>query len=239
MSEIEVRAHLRAIYDKRYQDGDSEWRRLGAAGKAANIVSLCNELPHSSILEIGAGDGSILQRLAERSFGASLHALEISPSGVDTIQRKRIPGLVECKLFDGYQIPYENDKFDLAILSHVIEHVEYPRKLLYEAARVAKHVYVEVPLEDNSRMNDDFVHDKVGHINFYSPRTIRFLLQSSNLTVLSQMTTISSRGVYVFQYGFKGVLYYHIKAIALKAIPPLATKLFTYNGSLVCRRSVS
>ena len=49
--------------------------------------------------------------------------------------------------------------------------VEHPRTILEEAARVASHVFVEVPLEDHSRMRRDFVFDHVGHINFYSPRT--------------------------------------------------------------------
>jgi len=162
MDKITISDHLRTNYQDYYEDGDSEWRRLGAIGKVNNIVSLCGDLPHSSILEIGAGEGSILKRLSELEFGEELYALEISPSGVETIKNKRISRLIECKVFDGYHVPYDSDRFDIAILSHVVEHVEHPRQLLYEASRVAKYVFIEVPLEDTVRLPRDFVFDKVG-----------------------------------------------------------------------------
>ena len=165
MSGFTINAHLSANYEDYYEDGDSEWRRLGAIGKVDNIVSLCRGLPHSSVLEIGAGEGSILNRLSGLDFGEELYALEISPSGVKTIKNKKISRLLECKVFDGYHVPYGDDRFDIAIVSHVVEHVEHPRQLLYEASRVAKYVFVEVPLEDTIRLPRDFVFDKVGHIN--------------------------------------------------------------------------
>jgi hypothetical protein len=124
------------------------------------------------------------------------------------------------------------------ILSHIIEHVEYPRKLLYEASRVAKNIFIEVPLEDNRRLKKDYLLDKVGHINFYNPRTIRYLIQSSHLQVLDQSTTNFSKAVYTHQYGFKGALFHLIKNIFLKISPSLATNLFTFNGALICHQTL-
>ncbi len=49
--------------------------------------------------------------------------------------------------------------------SHVVEH---PRTLLHEARRVARHVFVEVPLEHNLRLPRDFAADDLGHINAYT-----------------------------------------------------------------------
>lgn len=239
MNEIKISDHLVGNYEDYYEDGDSEWRRLGAMGKVDNIVSLCGALPRSSILEIGAGEGSILKRLSELDFGEELYALEISPSGVKAIKNKGISRLAECKIFDGYHVPYDNNRFDIAILSHVVEHVEHPRQLLYEASRVAKYVFIEVPLEDTIRLPHDFVFDKVGHINFYSPKTIRRLVQSCNLRVLSQIATNPSKGTYTFQKGYKGLINYYIKQALLTVLPTVATELFTYHGALVCEKKVS
>jgi len=236
MNEIKISDHLKDNYEAYYDDGESEWRRIGALGKVDNIVSLCSNLPRNSILEIGAGEGSVLRRLSELDFGEELYAIEISPSGVEMIENKKIPRLIECKLFDGYHVPYDSNRFDIAILSHVIEHVEHPRQLLYEASRVAKYVFIEVPLEDSSRLAKDFVFDRVGHINFYSPRTIRWLIQSSNLRVLRQITTNPTKETYTFQKGRKGLVTYYLKQILLNAIPSIATTLFTYHGALVCER---
>jgi SAM-dependent methyltransferase len=239
MNEIKISDHLRMNYEDYYEDGDSEWRRLGAMDKVDNIVSLCSELPRSSILEIGAGEGSILKRLSELNFGERLYALEISPSGVEAIKNKGISQLAECRIFDGYHVPYDNNRFDIAILSHVVEHVEHPRQLLYEVSRVATYLFIEVPLEDTIRLPRDFVFDKVGHINFYSSKTIRRLVQSCNLRVLHQITTNPSKGAYTFQKGYKGLINYHIKQALIKVLPSVATEIFTYHGALVCEKNVS
>lgn len=233
MADVDVRPDVVNQYDGYYADGVSEWRRLGALDKAANIVALCRQVPVSSVVEIGAGDGSILSRLSELGFGDQLYAAEISRSGVSVIERRAIPRLVECRLFDGSHLPWDDGKFDLAILSHVVEHLEHPRQLLAEAARIARYVYVEVPTEDISRRARDYAPDRVGHINFYSPRTIRWLVQSSGLRVLAQVTTNPSKAVYVYQAGRKGLIHYHTKDLLLRLAPTLATRHFCYHEALL------
>lgn len=236
MKRVPTSEQLRFSYADYYRDGDSEWRRLGAIDKANNVIALCAPLRPRKVLEIGAGEGSLLKRLSQLNFGEQLFGLEISPSGVKTILGKGIERLAECRLFDGYDIPYGPDSFDIAILSHVVEHVEHPRELLYEAARVAPFVFVEVPLEDTLRLPNDYVPDSVGHINFYSPKTIRRLLQSSGLRVRSQITVNPSVDVYRFRKGPRGSLTYHIKESLLKLSPALATLLLEYHSALLCER---
>lgn len=237
MNEVKLSDHLKGNYEDYYESGDSEWRRLGAVGKADNIVSLCKGLPQDSVLEIGAGEGAILKRLSELNFGKKLYALEISTSGVETIKKKEIPQLIECSVFDGYRVPYEDGKFDIAILSHVLEHVEHPRLLLYEASRVAKFVFVEVPLEDTIRLSNDFVFDKVGHINVYSHKTIRRLLQSCGLRIVGQIVTNSPKAAYTYQNGTRGLLNYYVKQFLIQFSPGFASRLFTYHAALVCEKN--
>jgi SAM-dependent methyltransferase len=218
--------------------GESEWRRLGAIDKADNIVRLCRGVAHASLLEIGAGEGSLLDRLAEIGFGETYTAIEVSETGVEAIRNRGLPLLEECRLFDGECIPYEDAKFDLAILSHVVEHVENPRKLLREAGRVARHVFVEVPLEHNLRLPRDFVFDDLGHVNAYTPKTVRRLLQSCGFDVLDQVVTNRSRETYEFHGDPLGGLKYWIKELALRALPALAHSLATYHCALLCRPSL-
>jgi len=236
MAGIGLSDELKENYEDYYEEGDSEWRRQSALGKAAVIVSLCGDLERGSVLEIGAGEGSVLRRLSELSFSRALHALEISATGVAAIRDAAIPGLVECKLFDGYHVPYEDQRFDLAILSHVVEHVEHPRQLLYEASRVARRVFIEVPLEDTLRLPRDFEFDPVGHINFYSRKSIRRLVQTCGLRVIREKVTTPARGAYEYRSGRKGALAWLVKETLLRAAPNLATALSTYHGALVCER---
>jgi len=235
MNKFKVTTHLQDNYSYFYEDIDPEWRRLGAIDKADNIQTLCNNLNIRSVIEIGAGDGAVLQELANRSFAKEFSALEISPSGVKAIESRNITGLKQCSIFDGYCTAHDDKKFDLSILCHVLEHVEYPRKLIYEAIRIAKYLYIEVPCEDNIRLPTNFSFDKVGHINFYSPKTIRRLIQTCNLEIINQLTTNPSRTIYTYQKGTKGIVNFFIKQSLLARVPTLATAMFTYHSSIICK----
>ena len=236
MKDVAISDKLKSLYDSYYDEGESEWRRLCAIDKVNNIIALSNKYPHKTILDIGSGEGSILKRLSDLQFGDALYSIEISKTAVEAIRDRNIKSLIECRLFDGYNIPYEDNKFDLAILSHVVEHLEYPRQMLYEASRVAKYIFVEVPLQDNMRLKRDFTFDKVGHINPYSPKTIRRLIQTCDLEVKSQVITNPSLSIYRYRCGKTAIMRYLPKEIMLRAIPGVATLLWTYHCSLLCRK---
>lgn len=235
MKTVGVDPQLQRNYDEYYGDDLTGWREMGAIDKVANIRLLCASIIPSTVLDIGAGEGAVSQGLADCKFGQSHFAIDISASGVERIRNRKIPTLVECRQFDGYTIPYPEATFDLAILSHVLEHVEHPRLLLNEAARVAGYVFVEVPLEHNRRLPANFVWDSVGHINFYTAKTIRLLVQSCGHEVLEQRETHPARRQYLYRLGRKGIVAYLLKEWALRTMPSVAQSLWTYHSSLFIR----
>lgn len=218
-----------------YSPAPSEWARVGALAKVANLAALCGDIPHDSLLEIGCGEGSLLQRVAEIGFARELHALDVSERSIEAVRGRGIPGLAAAEVFDGSTLPCADDRFDLVVLSHVVEHVEHPRQLLYEAARVGRHVFVEVPLEDHWRLPRDFALDTTGHINFFHPKSARRLLQSCELEVLGECVTTPAREGYAHQGGRAGVGRWWVKELLLRAAPRLAPRLSTYHGAFLCR----
>ena len=236
MSDVAINPKLKDNYDSYYDGGISDWRTLGALDKVNNIVDLCGSIPHSTVLDIGSGDGALLKRLSDLNFGNKLHAVEVSQSAVATIRARNLPGVEECKLFNGYDLPYHDRSFDLSILSHVLEHVEHPRHLLQEAARVSEYIFIEVPLEDTIRLRKDYLFDRVGHINFYSWKTVRLLAQTCDLQVVSQTITNPSLAVYQYVSHTTGTLRYGVKELLLRTSARLASRLYTYHCSLLCRK---
>ena len=184
--------NVKSAYDQFYEQNDVAWRMLGAKAKARNIVDICAQLSPQKILEVGAGDGSILHFLEEWDFGKELYALEIAESGVKVIESRNLKKLKEVKTFDGYQIPYPDQSFDLVILAHVLEHVEHERLLLRELKRVAKHLVIEVPLDYRYGVDKRMKHFlDYGHINMYTPTSLRFLLQSEGMEIIADKTSLT------------------------------------------------
>ena len=232
----EIRRH----YEHTFASISPEWRQLGAIDKARNIQSLCGSHEFANIVEIGAGDGAILEQLSRHGFAHSYTALEINESAVNAIRDRNIGGLKEAVLFDGYSIPFGDGAFDLAVLSHVIEHVEHPRLLLREVARIVRPnegaVFVEVPTELTLRTGRNFRWTDTGHINIYNPLTIRHLLQSTHFNVVSERSTNPSYAVHRFTHGnVRGWLRFFVRSFALRAMPVLANRVFTYHWSALCR----
>jgi ubiquinone/menaquinone biosynthesis C-methylase UbiE len=186
---------------------------------------------------VGCGDGAILNELSVNNFGQQLYGLEISKSFVDNINGRSITHLKECTVYDGYTIPYKDDMFDLVILSHIVEHLEYPRRLINEAKRVGKKIVIEVPIEDTWRLKKDYISNPAGHINVYTLQSLRVLLESCDLTILSSKVTNPSRKIYKYISGFKGVFKYHIRNVVLFLTGRAATRLFTYHYTVVCEKS--
>ncbi|SDM84573.1 Ubiquinone/menaquinone biosynthesis C-methylase UbiE [Daejeonella rubra] len=186
MAEEIVSADVKNAYDEFYLGRDEQWRMLGARYKAKNIIDVTRGHDFKKVLEVGAGDGSILRHLSAWSTFPEMHALEISQSGVDQIKALGLKNLSSVNIFDGYHIPFKDNEIDLVILSHVLEHVEFERMLLREIKRVSKYLIIEVPCDYRYGVDKRMKHFlNYGHINMYTPSSLRFLVQSEGFEVLS------------------------------------------------------
>jgi len=191
MNEKVISTNVKTAYDEFYQKHDVAWRMLGAKYKAQHIIDVCKGYTFNTVLEVGAGDGSILKLLSEQDFAPGYDAVEISDSGVELIKTAGIKNLRSVQEFDGYKLPFGDDSFDLIILSHVLEHVEHERLLLRELKRVAKMVVIEVPRDYKAGVDARIKHFLAyGHINVYTPTSLRYLLQTEGFEVVADLTSM-------------------------------------------------
>jgi methionine biosynthesis protein MetW len=226
-----ISGNVKEAYDEFYEKHDEAWRMLGAKYKAQHIIDVSQGRTFKKVLEVGAGDGSILKFLADANFAPEYHAVEISDSGVAHILARGINGVKSVQVFDGYKLPFADDSFDLVILSHVLEHVEHERILLREIKRVARHCIIEVPLDYRFGVDNRIRHFLAyGHINLYTPTSLRYLLFTEGFEVENDLTSMISPEVtkfntYVNQKKEKSVIT-AIKISAEYAIKNSIGKLF-------------
>jgi SAM-dependent methyltransferase len=236
-------AELRDFYEGEYSDKGEEgmlygrWRALGARGKAAHVQRLAARLPAPprTVVEVGCGDGVLLDTLAELGVGETHYGFEISDRAV-AIARGR-QRLAAVERFDGSSLPAADGAYDLGVLSHVLEHVPDPLPLLTETARVARAVVVEVPLEDNrsaSRPSARRASEKIGHLHRLSRADVHELCASAGLSVLDELSDPLPLAVHAF---FATTPAARAKAAAKAALrrslftasPALAERAFTVH----------
>jgi len=142
---------------------------------------------------------------------------------LDVGKKRNLETVKEIQLFDGYELPFEDDFFDVSICSHVIEHVEFPRTLIREISRVSKEQIFEVPIDFSFKVDKKVRHFlSYGHINIYSPQTFRFFLMSESLDIINYHNSIYEEKVFDYLYKDKSFFFklkHKLKRSAWKMIP--------------------
>ena len=223
----------------------------GAARHAArrtavlSAARLCAQagLRPGALVEIGCGDGALLAALAERGLGDTLDGFELSGPAAELARRRPIPRARRIESFDGVRVPADDGAYDLAVLSHVLEHVPHPAPLLAEAARVARWVLVEVPLEANASARRPAVRAeaaRIGHVQAFDRAAIASLLAGAGLRPVAELSDPLPLAHHAFFAGSTGAraragLKTAVRRAAWRAAPRAAERAFTLHYAVLAR----
>lgn len=104
--------------------------------------------PGAVALDFGCGLGGMSEKLAE--FGATVHAIDISPASVEATRQRLIDRGLGDKLhgevMDAENLTFEDNKFDIIICSGVLHHMDV-NLAFPELARVLKPTGTVIALE--------------------------------------------------------------------------------------------
>lgn len=87
------------------------------------------------VMDLGCGDGNSIDLFRGLDTGAHWTGLDIMDSP-EVARRTRKDG--DFRIFDGVEMPFENDSFDIVFSKQVFEHVRHPAPLLTEVRRVLR-----------------------------------------------------------------------------------------------------
>ena len=238
-------ADIRAFYEAGYTQPDAaealrlgRWRELGARSKAAHVRALCARagLRPASLVEIGCGDGALLAQL--RGLADVLDGFELSPPAA-ALARRAVPEARRIEAFDGSRVPAADGEYELAVLSHVLEHVPDPLPLLAEAARVAPWVLVEVPLEANrsaARPAKRAEASRIGHLHAFDRAAVRALVAGAGLRRHGELTDPLPYAHHAF-FGDRrsAAVKWAVRAGTHRLAPRAAERLFTVHYAVLAR----
>jgi SAM-dependent methyltransferase len=229
-----------AFYEDGYSTHDERnqrWRSLVAAKNIGPVLVLLNRasLRPERVIDVGCGDGSLLERMSGHGVASALVGYEIAPSAVEFASKRNIPRVERVELFDGTKIPEPDGSFDLGVLNFVLEHTENPAELLSEVGRVASHVLLSAVLDDtlSARRSGHAEATSVsGHVQRFNLKTIRHLLRDEGFSIEHERVRPPSVAAAVFwrEPGWKSSIKAYSLALAkwtaYRIAPPIARQIF-------------
>jgi len=159
----------------------------------AHICKQAGGIPEQ-YLEIGPGCGTLMKLFQDKgSVTIGVEPDQIAARWMCTEKKLNVyPGFfddfVQSEAYNRY-----SQKFNVVVMSHVLEHIARPPKLLSQVKKLLSTegiLFVEVPnvlkpYSDGKRWQD---HCDPGHLYYYSPTTLQYLLERAGYQVLSMVT---------------------------------------------------
>lgn len=164
------------------------------------LRSMClSDCMPGKLLDVGCGDGSRMVRL--QALGWNVSGQEVDPvAAAQAYRRSNAP------IFVGplEEATFPESSFDAVTLSHVVEHVHDPLRLLRTCWRLLKTGGLLVVITPNG---DSYGHDRFGfywrglepprHLHVFSPRTLRVAATEAGFSKSETWTSTANAKAFV------------------------------------------
>ncbi|MBA3808143.1 MAG: methyltransferase domain-containing protein [Solirubrobacterales bacterium] len=169
-------------YDK-YGSGNPVVRRL-MSGFERTLDELFELAAPSSLLDVGCGEGLLVQRWAQRVDSGRVVGIDLEEESIQAGWAEHAAPNLEYRVMEAQNLPFAGDEFELASAIEVLEHVPDPEHTVAEMARCAsRHLLVSVPREPLWRMLNmargaywPALGNTPGHLNHFSRRSFVAML---------------------------------------------------------------
>jgi SAM-dependent methyltransferase len=116
-----------------------------ASRRHSDAIHAALDFRGQRVIDIGCGDGTYSIELYDRGRPKNIYALDPAAKAVDLARRKAGARDITFEVGSAYQIPRDDNSFDIAHLRGVLHHMERPFDAIREALRVSPTIILLEP----------------------------------------------------------------------------------------------
>ena len=150
------------------------------------------------VLDLGCGSGIFGKKISEK--------LKKEVMGIDVIDKRVYP--ITFQIYDGKNIPFSNDYFDVVIIAFVLHHTKDPISILKEAKRVGKRIIIFEDLSEGILgkvycflhwITWNLFFGKSPNFNFYTTKEWKEIFKNLGLKLISEKDFLIKRKIFVLE----------------------------------------
>lgn len=124
----------------RFEDGAGYERMMGVWSRLAGDVFIdwLAPQPGQRWIDIGCGNGAFTELLVQRCAPAEIQGIDPSEAQLGFARSRHIAGVARFQQGDAMALPFDDNRFDAAVMALVIFFVPQPEKGIAEMKRVVK-----------------------------------------------------------------------------------------------------
>ncbi|MAC73977.1 MAG: hypothetical protein CMJ22_00100 [Phycisphaerae bacterium] len=168
---VETLAHNTPEGMNDFFSSDIEEKKYSGFGRVLRSLILDHEISFDGrrVIDFGVGPGLVLEEVLRGSRPSIVVGADFSTIALDHA-RKRLPGarIVQWDIYERFE-----DRFDVAICTEVLEHLEAPGRALANLLQTIDPGGTMILTVPNGRIDRSYY-----HINFWSPESWRIFLQA-------------------------------------------------------------
>lgn len=187
---------LAAIYSENYYDswGGGQEKEIYWEMKKElyrKLIQTCEmDQKKGRLLDVGCATGACLEVAQEMEW--RVYGIDVNAHAIEMIKKQIPHAEVQCGHLE--EARFENDSFDIVVMSDVLEHVANPKSCLTRVGELLKTGGVVVILTPNINslsamlMGKKWLHIKQEHLYYFSRKAICGLLKEVGFNVFKQKT---------------------------------------------------
>jgi arsenite methyltransferase len=195
---------------------------MGAQEATQKLLDMCHLDVTSRVLDVGCGGGNTACLIAEQ-YGSHVQGIDISEVMIakakERARRRGLEDTVEFRVADAFELPFEDDTFDVVIVESVLTPLPGDkRKALGEMVRVVRpggRIAANEGTVDPSAPEEwlALMDEHPAIYGYFTPQTLRSLFEEAGLQVVEMIEAQYVATPQVLKgMGLRGVLSFMIRA---------------------------